>query len=195
MSGLTDVDKALQADALARASAVILSARAPMESDLWLQSQIAWLHANRPEIPIVVIADADETRTAEILVGRFQLQGYIPITSTMEVAAAALQLVIAGGTYVPHTRNEERPPMPITLDRISEETDVAPTGKLTPREKAVLELVEQGLANKTIAFRLGMSQSTVKAHVHNIIAKFNVRNRTEAAVTGLKGRAVGGGGH
>ena len=47
----------------------------------------------------------------------------------------------------------------------------------------VLELLMQGMANKIIAFRLGMSQSTVKVHVHSIIRKFNVRNRTEVAVT------------
>jgi DNA-binding NarL/FixJ family response regulator len=159
-----------------------------MASDLWLQGQIAWLYANRSEVRIVVIAEADELRAAEMLVVRFHLQGYIPITSTMEVAAAALQLVIAGGTYVPHIWNGDRLPVPMPLDRMPEGTAPAPADKLTPRERAVLDLVEQGMANKIIAFRLGMSQSTVKAHVHNIIAKFNVRNRTEAAVTGLQGK-------
>jgi DNA-binding NarL/FixJ family response regulator len=187
VSGVADVDNALEADALARASAVIFIANAPIGSDQWLQGQIAWLRANRSEVPIVVIAEADELPIAEMLVGRFHLRGYIPITSTMEVAAAALQLVIAGGTYVPHIWNRDRLPMPMPLDRMPEETHSTPAVKLTPREQAVLELVQQGLANKIIAFRLGMSQSTVKAHVHNIIAKFNVRNRTEVAVTGLKG--------
>ena len=46
----------------------------------------------------------------------------------------------------------------------------------------MLELLEHGLPNKIIAYRLEMAQSTVKAHVHSIIAKLNVRNRTEAAV-------------
>ena len=40
------------------------------------------------------------------------------------------------------------------------------------------------MANKIIAYRLSLSQSTVKAHVHNIISKLNVSNRTEAAVRG-----------
>jgi len=188
VTGVADVDKALQTDELARASAVILIANVPIGSDPWLQGQIAWLRANRSEVPIVVIAEADDLRTAEMLVGRFHLQGYIPITSTMEVAAAALQLVIAGGTYVPHTWNGDRPPVQMPLDRMPEGTASAAADKLTPRERAVLDLMEQGNANKIIAFRLGMSQSTVKAHVHNIIAKFNVRNRTEAAVTGLQGK-------
>ena len=47
----------------------------------------------------------------------------------------------------------------------------------------MLELLEQRMANKIIAFRLGLSQSTVKAHVHSIFSKLNVRNRTEATVT------------
>jgi DNA-binding NarL/FixJ family response regulator len=188
VTGVADVDKALQADELARASAVILIANVPMGSDPWLQGQIAWLRANRSEVPIVVIAEADDLRSAEMLVGRFHLQGYIPISSTMEVAAAALHLVIAGGTYVPRMWDGDRPPVQMPLDRMPEGTAPGPADKLTPRERAVLDLVEQGMANKIIAFRLGMSQGTVKAHVHNIIAKFNVRNRTEAAVTGLQGK-------
>jgi LuxR family maltose regulon positive regulatory protein len=55
---------------------------------------------------------------------------------------------------------------------------------LTPREREVLELLSQGLANKEIARTLYISEATVKVHVRNVVAKLGVRSRTEAAVRG-----------
>jgi DNA-binding CsgD family transcriptional regulator len=51
---------------------------------------------------------------------------------------------------------------------------------LTPREIQVLELLVEGLANKAIADRLGISDQTVKFHVAAILGKLGVANRTEA---------------
>jgi DNA-binding NarL/FixJ family response regulator len=67
------------------------------------------------------------------------------------------------------------------------------TPNFTPREQHVLELLTQGMPNKIIAYRLGMSQSTVKVHVHNILNKLKVSNRTAAAVTARNMRTVSGG--
>jgi two-component system, NarL family, nitrate/nitrite response regulator NarL len=53
---------------------------------------------------------------------------------------------------------------------------------LTPREMAVLRLVAEGLPNKTIAVRLGISEHTVKFHVNAILGKLGVASRTEAVV-------------
>jgi DNA-binding NarL/FixJ family response regulator len=53
---------------------------------------------------------------------------------------------------------------------------------LTPREMEVLQLLAQGLANKTIAGRLGISDHTAKFHVNAILGKLGVQSRTEAIV-------------
>lgn len=53
--------------------------------------------------------------------------------------------------------------------------------RLTERERKVLPLIAQGMQNKVIANELRMSEHTAKLHVHNIISKLGVRNRTEAA--------------
>ncbi len=95
------------------------------------------------------------------------------------MAATALRLVIAGGRYFPATSLDANKATP-TVSQVPASSEY--DAKLTKRERAVLALLEHGLPNKIIAYRLGMSQSTVKAHVHNIIAKLNVRNRTEAAM-------------
>ncbi len=55
------------------------------------------------------------------------------------------------------------------------------TALLTPREAEILALIEAGRTNKAIALELGCSQSTVKNHVHALLAKLGVNRRAEAA--------------
>ncbi len=56
------------------------------------------------------------------------------------------------------------------------------SGELTIRETEVLGLVTQGLSNKEIARMLNTTTGTVNGHVHNIIRKLRVANRTQAAI-------------
>lgn len=53
--------------------------------------------------------------------------------------------------------------------------------ELTPREKEILALVEDGLTNQEIADQLTIELGTVKNHVHNILDKLNVNSRKDAA--------------
>ena len=183
LSSVADVTSSSAAPALAQAVVVIFHASNLMLADNWLNSQVAWLRASRPEVPVVAIVDSEKGRSIAELVPRLRLQGYIPTSSSMEVAAAVLRLVAAGGTYVPHSQECETPPLAAgELGRALASTGVAGrVDGLTPREREVLELLERGMSNKIIAYRLSLSQSTVKAHVHNIISKLKVHNRTEAA--------------
>jgi len=63
--------------------------------------------------------------------------------------------------------------------------DVAPEA-LTPREIEVLVMIAEGLGNRTIAQRLGISEHTVKFHVSAIFAKLGVTSRTEAVKIGIR---------
>ena len=72
---------------------------------------------------------------------------------------------------------------------------VRPADDLSPRELQVLRLVTSGLANKQIARRLGISESTVKAHISSVFRRIGVTDRTSAAVWArdhLPDRAAGG---
>ncbi len=61
---------------------------------------------------------------------------------------------------------------------------------LSGREREVLKLVTEGLSNKEIAQSLGISPSTVKNHLRNIMEKLHVRNRVEAAIRFLNGNGL-----
>ena len=57
---------------------------------------------------------------------------------------------------------------------------------MTPRERDVLRLIVEGLANKQIAQRLGIGEKTVKTHVSRVLAKLGVEDRTQAAVLAIR---------
>ena len=67
-----------------------------------------------------------------------------------------------------------------------DESDPNGSEPLTAREVEVLELLAQGLPNKSIAARLGISDQTVKFHVASICGKLGAANRTDAARRALR---------
>jgi NarL family two-component system response regulator LiaR len=66
----------------------------------------------------------------------------------------------------------------------------APGHDLTERERAVLALLVEGLNNTQIAAKLGVSPSTIKSHVSNILSKLGVASRTEAAALAVRHRLI-----
>lgn len=70
-----------------------------------------------------------------------------------------------------------------------EDTRALPAGvSLTDREHDILNLIAEGMSNKLIASELGISESTVKVHVRNVLRKLDVRSRLEAAIWVLRHR-------
>lgn len=61
-------------------------------------------------------------------------------------------------------------------------TDAAAYGQLSAREKEILELIAQGLANRDIGLRLGVTDKTVRNHINSIFSKLEVRTRAQAIV-------------
>lgn len=75
------------------------------------------------------------------------------------------------------------------LQRLASETPTQeglPPGRLSPREREVLQLLTLGQTNREIAHKLTVSVSTVKIHVEHILAKLGVSDRTQAAVRAIE---------
>jgi DNA-binding NarL/FixJ family response regulator len=168
--------------AAALVSAALVSRDGSRYLDEWSAEQVESLRANRPDLPIVMIVELEDTSTVDSLAERLGVQGYIPTSSSVKVAAAALRLIVAGGRYFPAVQNQRHPAALLSIDHTRRVVDRDSVTKLTPRENAVLNVLAVGAQNKIIAYQLGMSLSTVKAHVHSIIRKLHVRNRTEVVV-------------
>jgi two-component system, NarL family, nitrate/nitrite response regulator NarL len=72
-------------------------------------------------------------------------------------------------------------------DRPAEERGKGkPRGELTERERQVVQLLTEGLSNKLIADRLGISDHTAKFHVNGVMMKLGASTRTEAVVEAMR---------
>jgi NarL family two-component system response regulator YdfI len=72
------------------------------------------------------------------------------------------------------------------LPRAERADSTGPGGTLTPRELEVLALLAEGVGNKTIAWKLAISEHTVKFHVASIMGKLRATSRTEAVAVGIR---------
>jgi DNA-binding NarL/FixJ family response regulator len=72
----------------------------------------------------------------------------------------------------------------------SAERDPPRSTTLTPRESEVLRLLAEGLGNKMVAARLGISEHTVKTHIASVFAKLEVYTRAEAVARGIRVGAI-----
>lgn len=95
--------------------------------------------------------------------------GFIPKSTPARDLPEAIARILGGECYLPPGFD-----MPAGAPR-------SELG-LTPRELQVLRAVREGLMNKEIAARMGLSEVTVKMHVRSICTKLNARNRTQAAI-------------
>ena len=129
-----------------------------------------------PDVPIVIVSVKEDFESIHnsITLGA---SGFIPKTSAPEVTISAIQLVLAGGVYIPpHVLKPQTDPT--ELNDKSNNYDII--NRLSKRQKQVLDLLSLGKSNQNIADDLGLTIPTIKMHVSAIFKKLNVKNRTEA---------------
>ena len=129
----------------------------------------------RPDVPIVAISGSliDEN---DLLQQAPYLAGFVSKTAPAQSLVEMIERVMAGNAHVitaaPLVRHQS----------------------LTEREKDVIQLCAQGLRNKEIGRRLGISENTVRAHLGTVFRRYGVRSRAEAALLseqlGLSARAL-----
>ena len=140
--------------------------------------------AQLPAIAVVVLsALEDRARIARAFA--LGAVGYIPKSTNRDVLESAINLVLAGGVYIPTEILAASDGEPATCEDAAG-SGSKPMGALTARQTDVLKLIMQGKSNKEICRELDLAPPTVKIHVSAILKTLNVRNRTEAALQGRK---------
>jgi DNA-binding NarL/FixJ family response regulator len=141
---------------------------------------LAELRARYPAVAVVVLS---ATKDRESVIRSLDLGalGFIPKSATRAVMMSALQLVFAGGIYVPPEillREHDAHPTNSIATKAVSPFDLG----LTDRQVDVLALMMQGKSNKAICRDLGLAEATVKNHVTAVLKALKVTNRTEAVV-------------
>ena len=122
--------------------------------------------------PIIVLSDAEDAEHPNTIRSALRngAQGFIPTRTTgIPITFAAIRFITAGGVFAPLDL--------LLTKRTDRVVEAVQQSRLTPRQLAVLNHLQQGKANKIIAHELGMSESTVKVHVRNIMRKTGATNR------------------
>ena len=129
-----------------------------------------------PDVPIVIVSVKEDFDSIHNSIS-LGASGFIPKTSAPDVTISAIQLVLAGGVYIPpHVLK----PQTDTTELNEKSNDYNSINRLSKRQKQVLDLLSLGKSNQNIADDLGLSIPTIKMHVSAIFKKLNVKNRTEA---------------
>lgn len=130
------------------------------------------LRTLQPDMPIIILTGShDDAVMLELLA--LGVEGFVPKSSSGPVIEAAINLVLAGGKYLP-TR---------LLELLGESSvnAIEPTNiRLTRQQQRVLNGLERGQSNKEIALDLGVAPSTIKFHVDSLFEKLDARNRVDA---------------
>jgi len=138
-------------------------------------SGLMYLRAQYPEIPVVVVS-ANEDPSAIRRCIEFGASGFIPKSLPVETIREAVRTVLEGEVWTP-------PDLDLSEVGDGETTDlVARLATLTPQQVRVLMMLSEGLLNKQIAYKLSVSEATIKAHVSAILQKLGVDSRTQAVI-------------
>ena len=110
----------------------------------------------------------------------FGASGFIPKRFGVETLRDAIKKVMDGDVWIPpdtDLSSVSDPDMTRLRDRLV---------TLTPQQVRVLMMLSEGLLNKQIAYELGVSEATIKAHVSAILQKLGVESRTQAVIAAAK---------
>ncbi|MGO4339667.1 LuxR C-terminal-related transcriptional regulator [Labrys sp. KB_33_2] len=122
---------------------------------------------------VIIISDIEDTfqvsRSLEL-----GARGFIGTTSSVDIVLAAIRLISAGGSFIPPQSLRKS-----LSDIAKPETTLLDSAGLTRRQVEIIGCLRRGDKNKTIAKKLNIEESTVVAHIQNVMRKLKAKNRTE----------------
>ena len=139
-------------------------------------SALAYIRSNHESLPTVIVSALDDPAVIRRSI-QHGASGFIPKSSAIGTLEHGIRAVLDGEVWIPEG-------VDLQDDRLdSEEAEIAAAlSSLTPHQFRVLMMLGEGLLNKQIAFQLGVSEATIKAHVTAVLRKMHVNNRTQAVL-------------
>lgn len=128
------------------------------------------LRAEFPQVAVVVVSASEDIVTISNVVAA-GAQGFIPKSASLSGISEGLQAVLDGDLWIPKS-----------AVLVAPSRDVTALASLSPAQARILPYLRNGLLNKQIAFQLGVTEATVKAHMTAAFRKLGVFNRTQALI-------------
>ncbi|MGF9565542.1 response regulator transcription factor [Neorhizobium sp. JUb45] len=141
-------------------------------------SGLTAIRSEFPGLPVIVVSASDDHATINRAL-ELGASGFISKSAGLEDIRRAVDTVLDGGIWTGMQGSEQKngstadPTMTELMERMK---------TLTPQQSKVLSMLGKGLLNKQIAYALGVSEATIKAHVSAILLKLNVDSRTQAVI-------------
>ncbi len=150
-------------------------------------SGIARTRSECPGIPIVIMSGTagNAEVTAAIRAGA---NGFLPKSLGPEIFIQALNVVLAGGTYLPADIVSAAMTAPVSA--VAAAAEIQSDIGLTPREMQVLQAIVNGKSNKEIGRELALQEVTVKLHARRVYQKLGARNRAEVTAIAIERKIV-----
>lgn len=182
IAGLADVSSVLEAGDFESVKAIVaanedldivlLDLSMPGASGLSGLISLRGIHAT---VPVVIISAHDDPETIRRAL-ELGASGFISKSASMDDIRGAIEAVLSGEIIAPGD-------IDLGVERDPEISDlIKRLQSLTPQQTRVLGMLAEGLLNKQIAYELGVSEATIKAHVSAILQKLGVDSRTQAVI-------------
>ena len=182
IAGLADVSSVLEAGDFESVKAIVaanedidivlLDLSMPGASGLSGLISLRGIHAT---VPVVIVSAHDDPETIRRAL-ELGASGFISKSASMDDIRNAIEAVLSGEISAPGD-------IDLGVERDPEISDlIKRLQSLTPQQTRVLGMLAEGLLNKQIAYELGVSEATIKAHVSAILQKLGVDSRTQAVI-------------
>ncbi len=168
-----------------------------MPGATWLPA-LNKIHSLIPETPVIIISAIFDKKILQQTLD-IGVSGYISKTASNNLIISAINLVLAGGVYIPHEllyttssngfsdNKLQECDFPLkALKKLAKSPLETPQKGLTERQIDIVKSIAEGLSNKQIAYKLHLTEGTVKVHITIILKVLNVKNRTSAVIEAAK---------